>query len=295
MARPPRSSIWAAGGVVARKRANGEHEYLLVHRKRYDDWSLPKGKLDRGESYREAALREIEEETGFKCEVTTRLGTVGYVTPAGINKVVRYWLLEPIAGEFRKNSEVNEIAWLTARQARARASYSRDRALLRRAGELVKRPGSGRIYLTRHALAGDRAKWKQQDRLRPLSKRGRKQAATLAAWFSRVPVEQIYTSPWARCEETIAPLARALGLKRRRDERLSEGARPKHLRELIAEIGPSSAVLSTHGDVIARYIERLAKHDADLDGPMEWKKASIWVLDTRQGKVRSGRYVPPPL
>jgi 8-oxo-dGTP diphosphatase len=117
--------VQAAGGVVVR-----EGDVLLVHRPRYDDWSLPKGKLLAGESAEDAALREVEEETGLVCRLVREVGSSSYVDGRGRPKVVRYWLMEPVAGEFVADAEVDEVRWLTRSEAEELLSYDRDRAVL---------------------------------------------------------------------------------------------------------------------------------------------------------------------
>jgi len=118
--------VQAAGGVVWR-RGPGGLEILLVHRPKYDDWSLPKGKLDPGESSEEAALREVEEETGIRCSLGDELSPVTYADRHGRPKVVRYWAMEPVGGQFAPNHEVDEVRWVTPAGAGALLSYARDR------------------------------------------------------------------------------------------------------------------------------------------------------------------------
>ena len=120
----------AAGGVVCRDGASGI-EVLLIHRPRYDDWSLPKGHLDPGETLEEAALREVLEETGYRCTTTDLAGIASYTTGTGEHKVVHYWVMTVVAGEFTPNDEVDEIAWLTPDEAIDRLSYDLDRDLVR--------------------------------------------------------------------------------------------------------------------------------------------------------------------
>jgi 8-oxo-dGTP diphosphatase len=102
---------------VARRNKEGEAEYLVVHRPRYDDWSLPKGKLDRRESFLDGALRETKEETGFLGKKPRPVGSVGYFTKAGNPKVVRWWLVDVKSGRFRSNKEVDKVKWLNAKKA----------------------------------------------------------------------------------------------------------------------------------------------------------------------------------
>ncbi len=118
--------VQAAGGVVWR-RGSGGLEILLVHRPKYDDWSLPKGKLDAGETSEKAALREVEEETGLRCSLGAELPPVTYADRHGRAKVVRYWAMEPVGGQFSPNHEVDEVRWVTPAGAGALLSYARDR------------------------------------------------------------------------------------------------------------------------------------------------------------------------
>ncbi|HET8755599.1 MAG TPA: NUDIX hydrolase [Solirubrobacteraceae bacterium] len=124
------AEVKAAGGVVWRRGDRGI-EVVLVHRPRYDDWAFPKGKLDPGESWEDAALREVEEETGLRCRLGDELPPTSYRDPKGRAKVVRYWRMEPLAGEFVPSKEVDELRWVSPDDARSLLSYEHDRALLR--------------------------------------------------------------------------------------------------------------------------------------------------------------------
>ena len=106
-------------------------EVLLVHRPRYDDWTLPKGKLHAGETYEEGALREVEEETGLRCELGRELPSSRYRDSKGRPKVVRYWTMRPLEGVFRPHDEVDEARWLPLAAAAAALTYDRDREILR--------------------------------------------------------------------------------------------------------------------------------------------------------------------
>jgi 8-oxo-dGTP diphosphatase len=116
--------VKAAGGVVRR-----DGRIAVVHRPRYDDWSLPKGKLDPGETWEEAALREVREETGLECELGEELSSAHYHDRKGRSKLVRYWLMDPVGGEFAPNDEVDELRWLTPAEASALLTYPRDKEL----------------------------------------------------------------------------------------------------------------------------------------------------------------------
>src|SRR4051794_40559637 len=115
----------AAGGVVLR---NGM--VAVVHRPKYDDWSLPKGHVEEGETWEQAALREVEEELGIRARTVRALEPVRYRTPKGRDKEVRYWLMEPVEGEFAPNDEVDEVRWVAPEEAGALLSYEADRTLV---------------------------------------------------------------------------------------------------------------------------------------------------------------------
>ena len=117
--------VEAAGGAVLRG-----GEVLLVHRPRYDDWTLPKGKLDPGESFEDAALREVREETGLSCTLGEELPATEYRDNKGRPKLVRYWAMEACGGEFKANDEVDEVRWVALAEAAGALTYERDREVV---------------------------------------------------------------------------------------------------------------------------------------------------------------------
>jgi 8-oxo-dGTP diphosphatase len=123
-------TVRAAGGVVWRRDEDGEIEVLLVHRPKYDDWSLPKGKLAPGEDDVTGALREVEEETGCRCEIVRPIGSVSYRDGSGTPKTVEYFEMRPVSGSFDPGDEVDAIAWLPVPQALDRLAYEHDRDFL---------------------------------------------------------------------------------------------------------------------------------------------------------------------
>jgi 8-oxo-dGTP diphosphatase len=127
--------VRAAGGIVLRRGPKVGWQVLIVHRPRYDDWSLPKGKADAGERDEDTALREVEEETGLRCTLGAPAGRTRYRDSKGRDKVVHYWLMEPESSEssFVPNDEVDEVRWCSITEATARLTYRHDRELLAQA------------------------------------------------------------------------------------------------------------------------------------------------------------------
>jgi 8-oxo-dGTP pyrophosphatase MutT (NUDIX family) len=130
---PDAAEVKASGGVVWRRGDDGSLELVVVHRPRYDDWSLPKGKLDPGETWEDAALREVSEEVGLRCRLGAELPLVSYRDNKGRAKVVRYWLMEPEddGSPFTPNDEVDDMRWVDAAEAAALLSYPHDAELVR--------------------------------------------------------------------------------------------------------------------------------------------------------------------
>ena len=126
-------TVRAAGGLVQRRRQDGVDEILVVHRRAYDDWSFPKGKLNDGESELQAALREVEEEISVRGALGRDLGTISYIDGKGRPKIVRYWEMTVIDGtELRAANEVDDARWVTLADAEGLLTYDHDRSMLDR-------------------------------------------------------------------------------------------------------------------------------------------------------------------
>ncbi|WP_432945176.1 NUDIX hydrolase [Kribbella sp. CA-253562] len=202
------ATVFAAGGVVWRDR-RGTREILLVHRPRYDDWSLPKGKLTADEHPLVAARREIEEETGQQVVLGPALGVQRYDVHKNnrvVPKLVHYWSAQ-IAGEhdFRPNDEVDRIAWLGVDEAAGRLSYPRDVEILDALAGAV--PVVSSLVLLRHTEAMKRKEWDGDDSDRPLTDEGRETAQRLIDVLAALGVDRIRSSDAERCAATITPYA----------------------------------------------------------------------------------------
>jgi 8-oxo-dGTP diphosphatase len=155
------------------------------------------------------------------------------------------------------------------------------------------------VLLVRHAQAGRRDAWKRDDRLRPLSGKGQRQAKALGVELADYVADvtsrlHVLSSPYTRCRETVLPLAAGLGVAVADREELAEGHGRDAIR-LMAEIAGGTAVVCTHGDVVGEVLAWLAGRGIDLGPRPQWPKASTWVLETRKGIYRAAHYLPPPL
>ena len=288
--------VRAAGGVVLRGR-DGDTEVALVHRPAYDDWSFPKGKLERGEDERAAAIREVHEEIGLRCTLDDDLGVVTYIDGRGRPKVVRYWRIDaPDDTELAPANEIDRAEWVPLRVASERLTYPHDRELLARVTGDAPPASATVAYLIRHAKAGNREAWREPDELRPVSKSGRRQAKRLVERFDGSPVRRLFSSPTHRCIQTLEPLAEARGLDIELAEELAEGASPASTEALIlAAAADGPAAFSTHGDVQAGVVQELLDRGVELAGDrVAFQKGSTWVLDVVGGKITDARYLSPP-
>ncbi len=286
--------VKAAGGLVFKETSKGKLRVLVAHRPNYDDWGLPKGKADKGETPEETAVREVLEETGYHCRIVAPLDVTRYRINGGI-KEVQWYAMRPLPDSpgFKKNNEIDEIRWLSRKQAKALVDYDLDKGLISDP-TLRKLSRTGTIHLLRHAAAGNRNKWTGVDAVRPITKKGKRQAAALADQLSNRGIEVIYTSPYLRCVQTVEPLAEAIGAKVRTHDALAEGPDVDAAYNLVDRLVGHNAVLCTHGDVIPAVINRMMWLGLTLDSSFDCPKGSTWEIDLVGGRFDYGRYVAPP-
>lgn len=286
--RGPDPDVRAAGGVVWRQRPGGTVEIAVIHRPRYDDWSLPKGKLDEGETDLVAGVREVREELGSHVAVSRRIGDVTYDVLLG-TKTVTYWVMRHLDGTFTPTSEVDEVRWLAPAVARGQLSYGFDQRIVADfAG--VPLPDS-MVLLVRHAKAGKRSEWHGPDKLRPLEPAGAAQATRLAALLALFGPDRIVSADPARCVETVQPLADNLGLTTRvdavfGDETYAEA--PQTTEDAVMALAKPGrvTVVCSQGVTIPGLIDRLGRGIRDPDT----KKAAFWALSIVDGSVVSTDY-----
>ena len=148
------------------------------------------------------------------------------------------------------------------------------------------------LLVVRHAHAGERSGWTGDDRLRPLSEKGRRQAAALVEALSLHPVKRVLSSPAVRCITSVEPLATHFGLEVEADGRLGEGADADDVASLLRDAG--DAALCTHGDVIPLILRQLTAEGMRPAQGLRWSKASTWIVERTETGWGAGSYVPPP-
>ena len=149
-------------------------------------------------------------------------------------------------------------------------------------------------YVVRHAKAGDRADWEGDDRLRPLSKPGKRQADGLVDLLRDANIQAVLSSPYLRCIETVDPVARHFRLQVEQDRSLAEGQTGDSIVQLMRRFAGRSVVLCTHGDVLEDLLEHLIRDGLVARAGAKLEKGSIWALDESAGRLVKARYIPAP-
>ncbi|WP_134766770.1 NUDIX hydrolase [Nocardioides sp. 1609] len=279
MPAPDAKDVLAAGVVAFRP----GRRVLLVHRPKYDDWSFPKGKLDRGEHRTAAAVREVAEETGLHVRLGVPLGDQHYPVVAG-RKTVYYWTGRVVGDDdvsgYRPNAEIDDVRWVHADEAAELLTYDHDRVTL---AEAVRhRRATRAVVVLRHAKARARRSWRGDDRVRPLLVLGEHQAERLVPLLAAYGVTRVVSSPSTRCVQTVDPYVLTTGWDLERSPWLAEeDAVAAGVAEVVADVlhDDRPTVLCTHRPVLPEVLEALGVR-AD---PLE--TAELLVLHVRKGRV----------
>jgi 8-oxo-dGTP diphosphatase len=269
----------SAGAVVFRP----GKQVLLVHRPKYDDWSFPKGKLERGEHVTAAAVREVAEETGLAVRLGVPLSSQRYPVNRGM-KTVTYWTGRVLGDDdvsgYLVNYEIDDVRWVEIEKANEMLTYAYDRDTL---GEAKKvRRATQPILLLRHGPARSRKVWRQDDRMRPLLQPGRLKAQKLVPVLAAYGVSRVVTSSSMRCLETVTPYADRIGGAIELEDRLSEeDATERSVGKIVHDLVEDGrpAVLCTHRPVFPEVFKALGLEDPKLD------PGEMLVAQVRKGKV----------
>ncbi len=277
----------AAGGVVWREGPLGI-EVLLVHRPGYDDWTFPKGKLESGECLVVCARREVREEAGVRPLIGRYLGEISYTKQDGHGKVVHYWAMRADEADFEPSSEVDRIRWVHKASLADQVSYSTERSLSERLTDGWRDPAD-RILLVRHADAGKRNRGPDPDSARPLSERGRAEAAGLIEELEGFPIDAMFTSYAARCLQTVTPVATARKRVPQLAIELWEESGPAEVRALLRDRPEGTSLLCSHRPIVATILRTLMGENH----PLVLEKGSTWVLDFAGGELVTANYLSP--
>ncbi|WP_194291500.1 NUDIX hydrolase [Cumulibacter manganitolerans] len=292
---PASERLTAAGGLLWRRRAE-RTEVLLVHRPGYDDWSLPKGKPDRGENPLQTAVREVTEETGLPFTVGPRLGRVTYRVKDR-TKVVSYFSMRLDAGcaavpAAADVEEVDEFAWLPTDKAMHALTYAGDRHILGNFAHFGTAEVS--LILVRHGRAGSRSRWTGPDDLRPLDAKGARQAEAIGATLGAFGPQSLLAAAPTRCVQTAEPLGGATGLPIGRTPALADAVWESDPEASVAEATSLAqhgrrVVVVSQGKTMRGVLERLLP-PRSMGYPT--KKGGLWVLGALAGRIVTHDYYP---
>lgn len=285
--------IWAAGAVLWRPGPGGLVEVAIVHRPRYDDWSLPKGKMDPGETEPVTAVRELFEETGHRAQLGRRLNNVSYSVDQGVKRV-RYWAARSLGGEFAPGREVDDLIWLSTADAIGKVSYPHDRKVLRRFAKLPAHTQT--VLVVRHGTAGSKSRFSGDDKMRPLDKKGRGQAEALVGQLCAFGPTDVHAADRVRCHQTVEPLAEELGVVICNEPTLTEEAyaeNAKRGRRRVLQIAEShrTPVICTQGKVIPDLIAWWCERDGIRPDKSRNRKGSTWVLSLADGRLVAADHI----
>jgi 8-oxo-(d)GTP phosphatase len=270
-AATPAKPVLAGGAVVTRPDPVRGTEVLLIHRERYQDWTLPKGKVEPGESLPACAVREVAEETGVTVRLGAPLDTLRYDAGKAGPKKVDWWGGIPVREVPRApDDEVDLVAWVPVSAALTRLSYPPDRFLVE---QHLEQPATTPLILVRHAKAMDRKDWSRKDSARPINSRGRRQAQLLIPILAAYGIGRLVSSTSARCQKTLLPYAHRQELPVESYAQLSEevGADDgkgvtkliNRIRSATLETGTPTAIC-VHRPVLPHILEALEVAPATL-------------------------------
>ena len=273
--------ILAAGALVWRKSKEKKIEIAVIHRPKYNDWTIPKGKVELSESSIACAYREVIEETSIETEFGMYLGEVKYQSLDG-PKQVSFWSAQVVKeNTFTPNSEVDAIKWVEAAKAAKFLSLESDKEILSKFNKLKYE--SKPLVLLRHAKALSRDEWQGDDDDRPLDSLGQMQAKRLLSIYQAFNLEQIHTSDAIRCYDTVEPMAKALGLRLEVSNNLSESAFKKdkedafdYARDLIKS--DKRALLCSHHPILPKVLNKLTKKSDVESDEEKLYPADAWVI-----------------
>ncbi|MGG7509098.1 NUDIX hydrolase [Plantibacter sp. YIM 135249] len=280
------TAVYAAGAVCWRI-IDGKVSILVIHRTVYGDITIPKGKVDPGESLPQTAVREIKEETGLSVFLGVPLGVSTYPLSSGREKIVHYWSAEVTEQAIREstfipNGEVAALEWVSIKRARTYLSYERDVEIVDVFAALVDEGVTETFALIalRHGKAKQPSEWSGPDSTRPLLPKGVKQAASIVPTLQAFGPRKIVTSTAVRCVSTVSPLAAATGIEPKRTDLISQDAYEHGESDVRRVVGRrvralKTAVICSHGPVLPEILHEIALATGTTHGSYISSAASL--------------------
>jgi len=291
------SEIQAAGAIVWRRNESDAIEIALVHRPKYDDWSIPKGKVEGEESLIACAYREVVEETGFAVRFGQSLGSAHYEVN-GLRKTVTYWSARLLGEQGKPNpEEVDAVRWMSCEEAKEQLGRDSDRQIVETFQSIE--PDTKPLILLRHAKAIERQEWAGEDTDRPLSSLGERQAKRMLTNFLPFAVEEIHSSSAVRCYESITPLARGLNVDFFFTDSLTEevfhknNERPfKYVQRLL--VNDFTTLVCSHNPILPSIVSAFVDKFGVEVPSTKLEPGDAWVAHHVEREVVAIDFVPAP-
>jgi len=281
--------IRAAGALLWRETQERAIEIALIHRPRYDDWTLPKGKIEEGETALQCAYRELVEETGIKASFTRQLGSIDYMEN-GEGKRVIFWAAHCAlnASTFIANEEVDQLRWLPSEEAIELSTYQSDREMIANFQSQEQRTDT--LIILRHAKALERGDWDEPDSQRTLNEVGFDQAQLLIKHLEPFAIDEVYTSDYTRCVQTVTPLAHARGLSITAVPSLNEQTFEEDPSRAVAfanalKQDEKNIVICSHNPVIPTMLRGILNTKLKNKDLIKLEPGDAWIVHRIKGEI----------
>jgi len=281
--------IRAAGALLWREVDSRNLEIALIHRPRYNDWSLPKGKIEGGETALQCAYREVFEETGIKASLTRQLGTVEY-QESGESKRVIFWSAHCSldTGTFVVNEEVDELVWFTPEDALVKATHDSDRQIID--SFQAQEPRTDTLIILRHTKALERGDWDEADSERTLDEVGFDQAQLLIKHLEPFAIDEVYTSNFTRCVQTVTPLSHSRGLNITQVPSLNEETFETDPQRAVAfanalKQDEKNILICSHNPVIPTMLRGILNTKLKNKDLIKLEPGDAWIVHRVRGEI----------
>jgi len=281
--------IRAAGALLWREVDSRNLEIALIHRPRYDDWSLPKGKIEGGETALQCAYREVFEETGIKASLTRQLGTVEYEESGELKRVI-FWSAHCSldTGTFVVNEEVDELVWFTPEDALVKATHDSDRQIID--SFQAQEPRTDTLIILRHTKALERGDWDEADSERTLDEVGFDQAQLLIKHLEPFAIDEVYTSNFTRCVQTVTPLSHSRGLNITQVPSLNEETFETDPQRAVAfanalKQDEKNILICSHNPVIPTMLRGILNTKLKNKDLIKLEPGDAWIVHRVRGEI----------